>query len=283
MKLRNPDSDIFVPDGATLGEALARTSHMSVAAHQDDIEIMAYHGIAECFGRPDRWFSGVVVTNGAGSPRNGIYGEYSDEEMRKIRVTEQRKAAFVGDYSCQLQLGYTSAAVKEPCNAALRAELAAIFAAGHPEVVYLHNLADKHDTHIGVALHCLAALRSLPSAERPKKVYGCEVWRNLDWLADAHKQCLPVSERSNIAAALVGVFDSQVSGGKRYDLATAGRRLANATYAASHATDTEAALTFAMDLTPLVADQSLSPADYVLAFIDEFRADVAGRLGRWQP
>ena len=282
MKLRNPNSDFFVPDGLAPGAALARTTHMSVSAHQDDIEIMAYHGVAECFGRPDRWFSGVVVTNGAGSPRAGIYAGYSDEEMQKIRVVEQRKAAYVGDYACQLQLGYTSAQAKDQTTAAIREELAAIFAAAKPEVVYLHNLADKHDTHIGVALHCLAALRSLPYADRPKKVYGCEVWRALDWMPDSSKQPLPVSERSNIAAALVGVFDSQVSGGKRYDLATAGRRLANATYASSHATDIESALTFAMDLTPLVTDLTLTPADYVLRFVDEFRADVSTKLGRWK-
>jgi LmbE family N-acetylglucosaminyl deacetylase len=283
MELHNPNSDIFIPDGAAFDVALARTTHMSVSAHQDDIEIMAYHGISECFGRTDRWFTGVVVTNGAGSPRNGIYSEYSDEEMQKIRIIEQRKAAYVGDYSCQLQLGYPSAAAKDQENAALREELIAVFAAARPEVVYLHNLADKHDTHIGTALHCIAALRALPYAHRPKKVYGCEVWRDLDWMPDAHKQALPVFERPNIAAALVGVFDSQVSGGKRYDLATAGRRLANATYASSHATDVESALTFAMDLTPLVTDLTLTPADYVLRFIDEFRVDVAGRLKRWKP
>jgi len=283
MNLRNPNSDIFVPDGAPLDAALARTTHLSVSAHQDDIEIMAYHGIAGCYGRSDRWFTGIVVTNGAGSPRAGIYAGCSDEDMQKIRVQEQRKAAFVGDYSCQLQLGYTSAEAKDQSCTSLRAELAGIFAACHPEVVYLHNLADKHDTHIGVALHCIAALRSLPYAERPRKVYGCEVWRDLDWLPDQHKHGLPVFERSNIAAALVGVFDSQVSGGKRYDLATAGRRLANATYASSHATDVESALTFAMDLTPLVTDLTLTPGDYVLRFIDEFRADVAARLSRWKP
>ena len=92
------------------------------------------------------------------------------------------------------------------------------------------------------------------------------------------KQVLPVSARSNIAAALVGVFDSQVTGGKRYDLATAGRRLAHATYFASHGTDQESALTYAMDLTPLVADPDLPIADYVVGFIDRFRAEVARRL-----
>jgi hypothetical protein len=76
----------------------------------------------------------------------------------------------------------------------------------------------------------------------------------------------------------VGVFDSQVSGGKRYDLATAGRRLAHATYYASHATDTETAMNFAMDLTPLVADPGLAVAPFVTAFIDSFKADVEKKL-----
>jgi cation transport regulator ChaB len=104
------------------------------------------------------------------------------------------------------------------------------------------------------------------------------VWRDLDWLPDEVKQVLPASARSNIAASLVGVFDSQVSGGKRYDLATAGRRLAHATYYASHGTDEESAMNFAMDLTPLVEDPALSVTDYVLSRIDLFRADVEKRV-----
>jgi hypothetical protein len=127
-------------------------------------------------------------------------------------------------------------------------------------------------------LRAIDALRSLSPAERPSKVYGCEVWRDLDWLPDEDKQALPVSERSNVAAALVGVFDSQVSGGKRYDLATAGRRLANATYFASHGVDVETALIFAMDLTPLIHDASLSVTGYTTRFIDKLKADVESRL-----
>ena len=278
MNLPKTDADIFVPDGLALPGALERTTHLSIAAHQDDIEIMAYHGIAECFARRDKWFTGVVLTNGAGSPRTGIYGECTDEQMRQIRLSEQRKAAYIGDYACQIQLGFTSAQVKDRRETLVGENLAAILRAARPEVVYLHNLADKHDTHVGVALKAIGALRAVRQETRPKKVYGCEVWRDLDWLMDEDKQPLAVSERPNIAAALLGVFDSQVSGGKRYDLATAGRRLAHATYFASHGTDRESALNFAMDLTPLVDDPSLSIADYVLGFVDRFRADVGRRL-----
>ena len=278
MQFHKSTADFFVPDGAAPDAAIARTTHLCISAHQDDIEIMAYHGVAECFGRTGKWFTGVVVTNGAGSPRTGIYGHYTDEEMQHVRVGEQRKAAYVGEYSCQIQLGFTSAEVKSPKETAVVEDLKNVLVAANPEYVYLHNPADRHDTHVASMMRAIAALRAVHDRVKPKKVYGCEVWRDLDWLLDEDKQVLPVSARSNIAAALVGVFDSQVSGGKRYDLATAGRRLAHATYYASHGTDQESALNFAMDLTPLVADPSLAVADYVLSQVDRFRADVEKRV-----
>ena len=75
-----------------------------------------------------------------------------------------------------------------------------------------------------------------------------------------------------------GVFDSQIAGGKRYDLATLGRRSANATFFDSHATDAATQLIFGMDLTPLVADESRDMVDYVTGFIEKFRDDVKSKL-----
>jgi LmbE family N-acetylglucosaminyl deacetylase len=282
MKFTHPAADIYVPDASLAPEAaLARTTHLCVAAHQDDIEIMAYHGIAECFGRADRWFSGVVVTNGAGSPRSGIYGDYTDAQMQDVRRQEQRKAALVGDYSIQLQLGHPSSAVKDKTNAAVQSDLTAIFTAAGAEVVYLHQPADKHDTHIGVLAHSIAALRKVPADRRPKRVLGCEVWRDLDWMLDTDKQVLDTGKFPNLAMALVGVFDSQITGGKRYDLATAGRRIAHATYHTSHATDQFQGITWAIDLTPLVENPALAMAEYTQGFIDRFKADVAARLAKF--
>ena len=278
MKFHKTNTDFFVPDGLDETAAIARTTHLCIGAHQDDIEIMAYHGIAECFGLPDNWFTGVVATDGAGSPRSGIYGGYTGEQMKQVRVVEQRKAAFVGEYACQIQLGFPSSEVKNARDTGLVEDLAQILRAARPEYVYLHNLADRHDTHVAVALRAIAALRGLAGECKPKKVYGCEVWRALDWLQDEDRLALPVSARGNIAAALVGVFDSQVTGGKRYDLATAGRRLANATYLASHGTDEESALSLTMDLTPLVEDPNLPVASYVLGYVDRLRADIGKRL-----
>ena len=78
MQLHNSGAEVYVPDSTAVDAALARTTHLAVAAHQDDIEIMAYHGILECFGKSDKGFAGVTVTNGSGSPRDGLYANYTD-------------------------------------------------------------------------------------------------------------------------------------------------------------------------------------------------------------
>jgi LmbE family N-acetylglucosaminyl deacetylase len=281
MKLSQAAADIYVPDGSAVAQALGRTTHLCLAAHQDDIEIMAYHGIAECHGRRDRWFTGVVLTDGGGSPRSGRYARFSDDEMKAERKREQRRAAKLGGYSAVIQLAHPSATVKDRRTNAVVADLAEVLAACPAKVVYLHNPADKHDTHVAVFLRCLQALRALPARRRPRQVLGCEVWRNLDWLVDADKVLLDDSAQPARAARLIGAFQSQIAGGKSYDLAIAGRRLANATFHTSHATDRASAVTWAMDLTSLVTNPKLSVEKFTLAHLDRLREDIRIRLRKY--
>jgi LmbE family N-acetylglucosaminyl deacetylase len=278
MQLHVESSEVFVPSGEAVDAAIERATHMCVSAHQDDIEIMAYHGILECFGKPDKGFMGVVVTNGSGSPRDDLYADYTDEDMQRIRRAEQKKAAYVGEYCAQAFLDYPSGAVKDPANPDVVADIRQLLAAAKPRVVYTHNLADKHDTHVSVTLRLIQAIRELPRDARPEQVLGCEVWRDLDWLTDDDKVVLNVQAHENLAAALLGVFDSQICGGKRYDLATMGRRRAHATYYASHGVDESTSLGFAMDLTPLIRNDSLDPADYVAEFQKRFAEEVNARV-----
>lgn len=281
MKFHNPGSEIYVPDGGSADQAIARTTTFAIGAHQDDLEIMAYQGILECFGKQDKHFTGVTVTNGAGSPRDDLYASYTDEDMQKVRRVEQRKAAYVGEYSAQVFLDYTSGAVKDKNNPDVVADLKQLLSAAKAKVVYTHNLADKHDTHVGVTLRVIRAIRSLPANARPENLYGCEVWRGLDWLNDNEKVIFDVSAHENLAMSLVGVFDSQICGGKRYDLATAGRRRANATYFASHATDVATSTIFGIDLTPLIKDDGLDPAKYINGFIERFSQEVTARVSKF--
>ncbi|PHX85647.1 MAG: PIG-L family deacetylase [Opitutia bacterium] len=281
MKFSRPEADVFLPAGGDAAQALARTTHLCVIAHQDDIEINAYPAVTECLGRADRFFTGVVMTNGAGSARTGKFAHVTDAQMQVIRRDEQRAAAVLGIYNLQLQLAHPSSDVKQAGHVGVTADLAAIFGGCRPEVVYLHQPADKHDTHVACFLRCIEALRALPRDRRPARVLGVEGWRDLDWLADNEKVAMNASANPELAAKLVGVFESQIAGGKRYDLAAMGRRLANATFFNSHATDQTNAISLAMDLTPLVRDDTLSVREFALGHIDRLRADVAGRIAKF--
>jgi LmbE family N-acetylglucosaminyl deacetylase len=280
MKLQRPGGEIWVPDGTPPAEALARTTHVGIGAHQDDVEIVAQRGILDCYDQPERWFTAIVVTDGAGSARSGPYSDYTNDQMRAVRRAEQKKAGTVGEYSAVALLDYTSGDVKGPAAAGIVADLTGLLAATRPEVLYTHNLADKHDTHVGTALRVIEACRALPAPDRPARLLGGEVWRDLDWMCDEDKVALDVQDRESLTAALLGVFDSQITGGKRYDLATAGRHRAHATYHHAHDLDATIALAFAMDLTPLVKDASLDPHAYALGYIDRFRQEVSDRLAR---
>jgi LmbE family N-acetylglucosaminyl deacetylase len=278
MRYRHAHHNIFIPDEVQLDHALSRCTHLGIVSHQDDLEIAAYHGITECFHSGDKWFGGVVVTNGAGSPRKGAYAKYTDEEMQAVRVTKQKKAAFVGEYSVIIQLAYASDEVKHTRRSDVVADLADVLVNTRPEILYLHNPCDRHDTHVATFLRSLEAIRSLPHAHRPQKVYGSEVWRKLDWLLHEDKTMLRVDKHPHLLRLLLGVFDSQISGGKRYDLAEEGLRHANATYFDSHSADNTSLLNFAMDLTPLAHDNQMDVEEYTLGFLRRLEMDVKKRL-----
>jgi LmbE family N-acetylglucosaminyl deacetylase len=200
--------------------------------------------------------------------------------MQVVRRKEQKKAAFVGEYSAHVFLDYSSSAVKEPTNTQVVEDLKGIIAASKPQVIYTHNLADKHDTHVATALRVIRALRELPRDSRPQRLYGCEVWRDLDWLNDNDKVVFNVEAHENLARSLVGVFDSQICGGKRYDLATMGRRRANATYLASHGVDESTSVIFGTDLTPLIEHDELNVRAYIEGFINRFAKEVSSRIAK---
>jgi LmbE family N-acetylglucosaminyl deacetylase len=280
MKFNLDTAEVYVPDNEPIEKALSRTTHLCFSAHQDDIEIMAAQPILECFQQSDKWFTGVVVTDGRGSPRDDLYKNYTDDEMRLVRFKEQRKAAFVGEYSAQIMLDMPSKIVKDAARKEPVEDMLKVLRATKPQVVYTHNLADKHDTHVAVALRVIEALRRLDPSERPARLVGCEVWRALDWMSDSDKVQMNVSEHENLQLALLGVFDSQIAGGKRYDLASMGRRRANATYFESHGVDATTGLSYAMDMSPLMSDATKDPVVFAQDFIQRFAQDVNDRIRR---
>ena len=275
MKLHNENAELFIPDGEPLSAAMARTDYLAISAHQDDLELMSSHAILECFGRSDKWYSAIVVTDGSGSPRVGIYENFTDDDMRAIRKKEQKKAAYIGEYGAVALLDYSSAEVKDSAKNTVKQELSGLIEAARPEVIYTHNPADKHPTHIAVAIRVVQAIRELPKAARPKKLIGLEVWRSLDWLNDEEKLMFFSDGHENIEMALMGVFDSQIAGGKRYDLAAQGRRTANATLFEFNDIDKASSASIGIDMTPLIENDDLCPEEFILAYIKRFSDNVA--------
>jgi LmbE family N-acetylglucosaminyl deacetylase len=282
MNPDNGNADSYVPDGSELAHALARTTHLGIGAHADDLELLAWPGIASCFASTTQWFTGIVVTDGAGSPRSGEYAAFSDTRMVELRRQEQRNAALRGKYSAQLQLGCSSGALKGEAAGKISAQLYDIIKVSQPEVVYLHNLADSHSTHVATAVAAIAALRQLPAAERPGQVYGVEIWRNLDWLPARYRVELEIDPQDPLQGELLREFDSQVSGGKRYDLAAGARQVANATFSSAHSVDRFEACILAMDLMPLLRDPALAPSEFLRGMVDDFSTDVLGELARYE-
>ena len=272
-------TDVFIPDSVSLPEAQARTTHLGIGAHQDDLEFMAFHGISLCYEQDMQWFSGITCTDGGGSPRVGDFADKTDEEMKAIRAVEQKTAAEIGRYSFMSQFGFPSSQIKaSETRTTLVDQLKVYLLCTQPEVVYTHNPADKHATHVAVSLATIEALLRIPPYSRPKKVYGCEVWRDLDWLSADDKIGLDVGGYPELAEKLNACFQSQIAGGKDYGKAVIGRRRANATFFDSHSADTVDQLCYALDLTPLIEEDAPVVEDFVEAKLKSFRDQVIGQL-----
>lgn len=274
--------EIYIPDNTPYEKALEKTTYLGLAGHHDDLEIMALPGILKAFRKEHLSFTGVVLTDGGGSPRRGPYASFSDEEMMRVRKEEQKKAAYIGEYGALILLDYSSKEVKDPEQKKIVELLREILQKTRPEIVYTHNLADKHKTHVAVSLRVIEAIRSLPPLEQPEKLYGCEVWRDLDWLPDEEKVVFDLSHGEPLASSLIGVFQSQIHGGKRYDLAIHGRRRAHATFSETHETDSNTLQGYAMDLTPLMKKDGLEVVDYIKEAIQRFSQEVEETISLYQ-
>jgi hypothetical protein len=89
---------------------------------------------------------------------------------------------------------------------------------------------------------------------------------------------MDVSGRQKLASELNEVFESQIAGGKRYDVAVIGRRHANATFFDAHSVDSVGEACLAIDLTPLIGREPDAVVDFTLKAVDRFRQSVGDEL-----
>lgn len=276
----NPASEIYFPSSQSTALGLGSTTHLGIGAHQDDLELIAIHGILAALDHPEKFFTGVVVTDGRGSPRIGRYKDLGDDELWQIRCEEQKEAAQIGKYHAQFMLNHPSESIKSSARKPIIDEIKQIIKTTTPEIIYTHNLFDSHDTHVAVSLSVIQALREIENPPNFKILFGCEAWRGLDWLVETDKIPLDVSKHIELQEKLLSVFKSQIEGGKNYDLAALGRRQANATFFQSHQKDQASLLGFAMDMTPLIHKPQMDISDFAGLYLDHLIEDVYRRLMR---
>lgn len=248
--------------------------YLCICAHQDDCEIMAIDGILKGYYSKKYSFALVETTDGGGSARTGKFKDFTDEEMKAIRVKEQEAASELGRYNSLYMLNYTSKEVKQAKNPQIVDEFVQIIKELKPEVIYTHSILDKHPTHIGVVLKVIEAIRKLPKEEQPKLFYGCEVWRGLDWIKDERKIGFNVSRNKRLQKKLLEVFESQVVGGKDYVMSTLGRRYQNATFYQSHSVDQFKMISYAIDMKPLIKNPNSSIKQFALSFIEDLKQEI---------
>lgn len=268
--------EIFVPAGTDAEQALAATTHLGVAAHPDDLEIMAIDGILKGYDGGGNVFSGIVLTNGSGAPRGGKFAGLNGAGLAALRKEEQKEAARVGRYGALVFMNYTSQDVKQ--RSGIVESIAKAIAAARPRVIYTHSLLDAHLTHSAAAWRVVQALRSLPEELIPEHVYGCEVWRGMEWLPARWRVAFDCSRRQKLQRQLLKVFRTQIESGKRYDRAVPGRRAANATFDRPDAADQARATAYALDMTPLARDKGLSARAFLQEILRDFEQDVLSAL-----
>ena len=256
---------------------ISETSHLAVGAHPDDLEIMASHGITQCYNKSEQQFSGVVVTDGAGSVKSENLGEA--ESIVEIRQQEQLAAAKLGQYLGMWQLAMSSTQVKTH-NAQVVDALKKIINESSPKYIYSHNPADKHLTHVGVFYNLLQALRELEY--QPEQWYGCEVWRNLDWINDENKIPLPIECDDQFVLDLVGCHKSQSVDGKKFHAATLGRMKANASFFEASQNNLADKVWFAIDLKPLLQKPYMSVEQFLDNHIAAFKNEVCENLHKFR-
>ena len=104
VSLIKSGSEIYFPAGKGSDQQLLKTTHLGIGAHQDDLEILAIHGIMKAYDDPESFFTGVTITNGVNTSRRGDYQLVSDQDYQQIRNEEQKRAADLGKYNAQFLL-----------------------------------------------------------------------------------------------------------------------------------------------------------------------------------
>ena len=266
---------VYVPSKQPLKEVYAKSKHLAIVAHADDIEMLALRPITQ----RSQGFFGIVMGDNKGRPLKPEYKKVSLSKVQNIRESEQEKVARLAKYRGVAFLRLKSKDIKNVRKKEQVVKAIYELIKDMPlKEVYTHSLFDNHPTHVAVAEITIAALKKLPLANRPKAVYGMEVWGSLEWLPDRYKVAFDVSGSVAFIKKLLSFYKSQSYKGHRYDEALLARLKANAMFGKTHNFSTKKALVYGLDLLALLKKGSPSCKKYIEGIIEEFLKEKKNNL-----
>ena len=162
--------------------------------------------------------------------------------------------------------------MKNPSNLKTVEEIAEIIRACRPEIVYTHNLADKHDTHVAVAMRTIAAIRSLPAGQRPKRCIRLKYGAGLTGSTTMKKSALTPPSTPTLRRCS-GI--RQPDCGRQALRQRAGPQ-ARERHFRKHDTD-DVKASYGLDIAELV-NSDMDYFDFINRFIKNFRKDVEERI-----
>lgn len=101
---------------------------------------MAIDGILKGYYSKKYSFALAETTDGGGSARSGNFKDYTDEEMKKVRIKEQKAASEVGKYHSLYMLHYSSREVKHNVNEGIVNDFIEVIKELRPQVIYTHSI-----------------------------------------------------------------------------------------------------------------------------------------------
>lgn len=253
--------------------------YVCICANPSDCEIMAIDGIQRGYRAKKYTFAAVITTDGADCEGFGKQKKYSPKKIALMRAAEQKKAANIGRYNSVYFMNYKAEDARNQDDEDIVNEYVEIIKELKPRIIYTHSILDRDPTHVAVAVKVINALRQLKKAQMPAQLYGCEEWRDLDWVSPEKVTTFDVSHNIRLQRQLISVHKSQ-NLNRDYISAAMGRRYVNATFAKSEKKKDAKLTSRAINMTTLLRRKEYPVKRFAMSFIDDLYTEINDSMDR---
>lgn len=253
--------------------------YLCICADAGDTEIMAIDGIQRGYRAKKYTFATVITSDGLSLERAGKLAKATDRKVNTTKNREQKAAAEIGRYNSVYFLSHKTDEILDQENEDIVNEYLEIIKELKPRIIYTHSILDRDPTHVSVAVKVINALRKLRKGQMPAVLYGCEMWRDLDWVDPSKVISFDVSHNIRLQKQLINVHQSQ-NASRDFINATIGRRYVNATYSRSEKKKDAKLTARAINMTTLLRRKEYPIKRFAMSFVDDLYTSINDSMDR---